>query len=75
MIYNQLRADIQQDIRNLCKWKGVEILDGHRMPDYVHLLLSILTKYCVSSFMGLSQGKISDDDLCETRKSEVQVRE
>ena len=31
IIYNQLRADIQQYIRDLCKWKGVEILEGHIM--------------------------------------------
>ena len=57
IIYNQLRADIQQYIRDLCKWKGVEILEGHMMPDHVHLLLSIPPKYCVSSFMGYLKGK------------------
>ena len=59
VIYNQLRADIQQYIRDLCKWKGVEILEGHMMPDHVHLLLSIPSKYCVSSFMGYLKGKSS----------------
>jgi putative transposase len=29
IIYNQLRADIQKDIRDLCKWKGIEIIEGH----------------------------------------------
>ena len=57
IIYNQLRADIQQYIRDLCKWKGVEILEGHMMPDHVHLLLSIPPKYCVSSIMGYLKGK------------------
>ena len=28
IIYNQLRADIQQIIKDLCKWKGVEIIEG-----------------------------------------------
>ena len=46
-----------QYIRDLCKWKGVEILEGHMMPDHVHLLLSIPPKYCVSSFMGYLKGK------------------
>ena len=57
IIDNQLRADIQQYIRDLCKWKGVEILEGHMMPDHVHPLLSIPPKYCVSSFMGYLKGK------------------
>ena len=25
----------------MCKYKGVEIIEGHMMPDHVHLLLSI----------------------------------
>ena len=57
IIYNQMRADIQQIIRDLCKWKGVEIIEGHMMPDHIHLLLSIPPKYSVSSFMGYLKGK------------------
>ena len=63
IIYKQLRADIQQYIQDLCKWKGIEILEGHRMPDHVHLLLSIPPKYCVSSFLGVTQRENVDDDL------------
>ena len=57
IIYNQLRKDIQQIIRDLCKWKGEEIIEGHMMPDHVHLLLSIPPKMSVSSFMGYLKGK------------------
>ena len=57
LIYNKFRADIQQNIRDLCKWKGVEIIEGHMMPDHVHLLLSIPPKMSVSSFMGYLKGK------------------
>ena len=52
IIYKQQRADIQEYIRDLCKWKGVETLEGHMMPEHVHEPLSIPPKYCVSSFMG-----------------------
>ena len=57
IIYNQLRVDIQQIIKDLCKWKGIEILEGHMMPDHVHLLLSIPPKYSVSQIMGYLKGK------------------
>ena len=57
IIYHQLRADIQTYVKNICKWKGVEILEGHMMSDHVHLLLSIPPKYSVSSFMGYLKGK------------------
>jgi putative transposase len=57
IIYHQLRKDIQQIIRDLCKWKGIEILEGHMMPDHIHLLLSISPKTSISSFMGYLKGK------------------
>ena len=57
IIYNKLRKDIQQIIRDLCKWKGVEILEGHMMHDHIHLLLSIPPKTSVSAFMGYLKGK------------------
>ena len=36
VIYYKLRGDIQKYIKDLCKWKGVEIIEGHMMPDHVH---------------------------------------
>ena len=57
IIYNQYKGSLREIIRQLCKYKGVEILEGHMMPDHVHLLLSIPPKQSVSSFMGYLKGK------------------
>jgi putative transposase len=57
MIYYKLREDIVKILKDLCKWKGVEIIEGKAMPDHVHLLLSIPPKYSVSSVMGYLKGK------------------
>ena len=57
IIYNQYRTDLQEILRTLCKYKDVEILEGHMMPDSVHLLISIPPKTSVSSFMGYLKGK------------------
>ena len=57
VIYNQYRKDLIDIIKALCKYKGVEIIEGHMMPDHVHLLLAIPRKYSVSSFMGYLKGK------------------
>ena len=56
-IYKQYRADLQEVIRLQCKYKGVEIVEGHMMADHVHLLLSIPPKMSVLSFMGYLKGK------------------
>lgn len=58
-IYNQYREDLGQIFRQLCQWKGVEIIEGHLMPDHVHILVSIPPKIAVSSFMGYLKGKSS----------------
>ena len=55
--YWGMREDIRDIIRDLCKWKGVAILEGKVMPGHIHLLLSIPPKYSVSSFMGYLKGK------------------
>jgi putative transposase len=57
IIYMKLRTDIRDIIKDLCKWKGVEIIEGHMMPDHIHLLVSIPPKMSVSSFMGYLKGK------------------
>ena len=59
IIFAQLRESIKEILQCLCKYKGVEILEGHLMPDHVHLLLSIPPKYSVSQIMGYLKGKSS----------------
>ncbi|WP_283594432.1 IS200/IS605 family transposase [Limosilactobacillus galli] len=59
IIYNQYRRDLQDYIRLLCQYKGVKIIEGHMMPDHVHLLLSILPELSVSQFMEYLKGKSS----------------
>ena len=44
-------------MRELCRYKGVEILEGHLMPGHVHMLVSIPPKIAVSNFMGYLKGK------------------
>ena len=41
VIYNQCRVDIGDILKTLSKYKGVEIIEGHLMPDHVHMLVSI----------------------------------
>ncbi|MBQ4649949.1 MAG: IS200/IS605 family transposase [Firmicutes bacterium] len=56
-IYGQYREDLREIIKTLCKYKGVEIIEGHLMVDHVHLLLAIPPRLSVSNFMGYLKGK------------------
>lgn len=59
VIYNKYREDLREILKMLCDWKGVEILEGHLMPDHIHMLVSIPPKISISSFMGYLKGKSS----------------
>ena len=59
IIFNQYRRDLGEILRQLCNYKGVEILEGHLMPDHVHMLVSIPPKLSVAQFMGYLKGKSS----------------
>ena len=59
VIYNKYGEDLREILKMLCDWKGVEILEGHLMPDHIHMLVSIPPKISVSSFMGYLKGKSS----------------
>ena len=57
IIFNQYKESIAKILRQLCQYKGVEIIEGHLMPDHVHMLVSIPPKYSVAQFMGYLKGK------------------
>ena len=57
VIYNQIRSDLGEIFRKLCQYKGIEIIEGHLMPDHVHMLLAIPPKYSVASVMGYLKGR------------------
>ena len=57
VIYNQYKESIRDIIKQLCGYKGIEIIEGEIMADHIHLLLSIPPKYSVSSVMGYIKGK------------------
>ena len=57
IVFNQYKESIRDILRTLCKYKGVEIIEGHLMSDHVHILVSIPPKMSVSSFMGYLKGK------------------
>ena len=56
-IYGKLKADIGKILRELCKWKDVEIIEATAMPDHVHMYVSMPPKMSVAGFVGFLKGK------------------
>ena len=57
VIYGGLREKIGGILRRLCQQNGIELLEGHALPDHVHLCLSIPPKYSVAHTIGFLKGK------------------
>ena len=59
IFYGEHKAEIGGILRELCEWKGIEIIEAEVCPDHIHMLLSIPPKYSVSGVMGFLKGKSS----------------
>ncbi len=57
VLYEQLRRHLGEVFRDLAQHKESRILEGHLMPDHVHMLISIPPKYAVSQVIGYLKGK------------------
>ena len=57
VFYGRLRRQIGTILRELCRQRGVEMLEGHAMPDHIHMCLSIPPKYSVAFVLGFLKGK------------------
>ena len=57
VLYQELRRHLGDVFRQLAAQKESKILEGHLMPDHVHMLISIPPKYAVSQVVGYIKGK------------------
>jgi len=57
IIYGELKRQIGEILRELCRWKSVEIHEAHACIDHIHMYVSIPPKMSVSGFMGFLKGK------------------
>ncbi len=56
-IFGSLRRHLGEIFRELAKHKESEVVEGHLMPDHVHMCLSVPPKYSVSHVVGYIKGK------------------
>jgi putative transposase len=56
-LYGVVRRELGAVFHRLANQKECEIIEGHIMPDHVHMLISIPPKLAVSSVVGYLKGK------------------
>ena len=58
-MFGERGREIGAILRELCKWKGVNIIEAEICKDHVHMLVEIPPKMSVSGFVGYLKGKSS----------------
>ena len=57
VFYGKLRKRVGQILRDLCRQRGIELIEGRAMPDHIHMCVSIPPKYSVAYTLGFLKGK------------------
>lgn len=56
-MFGALRRNVGEILRELCRRYEVELVEGHVLPDHVHMLLEIPPKLSVANVLGKLKGK------------------
>ncbi len=56
-LYGRIRTGVGEIVRELCRQKRVELLEGHLMPDHVHMCISVPPKFSIAFVIGFLKGK------------------
>ena len=59
VLFGEVKALVENDLRMLCEWKGVEILEMNVQIDHVHVVCSVPPKVSISALMGTLKGKLA----------------
>jgi len=57
VLYGRMRRGVGQILRDLCRQKDIELVEGKAMPDHVHMLLSVPPRYSIAMTIGYLKGK------------------
>ena len=55
--YGKQRRQIGKLLRELCRQKGITLIEGNAASDHIHMLLSVPPKYSIAMTVGYLKGK------------------
>ena len=59
VLFGEVKVLVEHDIRMLCDWKGVEVVELNVQIDHIHIVCSIPPKVSVSELLGTLKGKLA----------------
>ena len=57
MLYRKVKKHVGEVIKEVCRQRGIELIEGHLMPDHIHMCVSIPPKHSVAFAIGFIKGK------------------
>jgi putative transposase len=57
VIYGKIRRRVGEILKDLCRQRGIEMIEGHLMPDHIHMCLSVPPKFSIAFAIGFLKGK------------------
>ena len=57
IVYGQIKKDIGEIIRKLCREKNVEIIEAEACPNHIHMLVSVPPYLSIAQFVGFLKSK------------------
>lgn len=57
VLQSPLKEFVEEQIRSLCEWKRVEIMELNIQPDHIHTVVFVPPKLSISELMGILKGK------------------
>lgn len=59
VLFGEMKSLVENDIRMLCEWKGVEVIELNVQIGHIHIVCSIPPKVSVSELLGTLKGKLA----------------
>ncbi len=57
VLYVKLKRDLGEILRDLCRQRSVDLLEGHLMADHVHMCLRVPPKHSIAYVIGFLKDK------------------
>jgi len=57
VLYGRVKKHVGEVIKEVCRQRGIELVEGHLMPDHIHMCVSIPPKHSVAFAIGFIKGK------------------
>ena len=71
-VFGARRRRLGEILHELAGHKESKIVEGHLMPDHIHMCISIPPKYAVSNVVGYLKGKSAIENRPEIRRPQPQ---